>query len=617
MVAGDRIMDSGMHGEKGVAAGYEKLAADTKVKLGQADRTINRLSLARLVVILGGAALVFAIVQTESITGVLLVSIGLVVLFAGLVNKQSKAEREQRSLRDFLAINENELSVRDGKANLYDDGARYADPKHPYTDDLDIFGDNSLYARINRCATRLSNDQLAAWLSEPAEEAEIRARQEAAEEMAALPGWGQGLQRSLFFEVKEKTDIKSRFAGLMADRSMDIGGRFLRGYVRLAPWLFAAAVISAFFVPALLRVGVVLGVAHLMVSLWYAGKIGRVSGNMDRAGRLLVSYAEAFRQVEETPWKSGRGQALASRLKFGPSKPASVVFSELAALVNKLDYRLNMLIGALLNMVFLWDLKQVYAIATWRKQYKDGVMDAFMALAEFETLNTLGILRTNHPDWVMPSIHPSGERVLVGEAVGHPLIAQAESVANDYALEGHRIALITGSNMAGKSTFLRTVGVNIVLALAGGVVCARRMSVSVCRLVTYMRIKDSLNENTSTFKAELDRMQLILATVKSQPHTFFLIDEMLRGTNSVDKYLGSKAIIQQLIAYDGYGMVATHDLKLAELEAAHPQVIRNYHFDIQVSEGEMLFDYKLKRGECTIFNASLLLRRIGVHVSDE
>src|SRR5690606_41405077 len=133
-------------------------------------------------------------------------------------------------------------------------------------------------ARINLCATRLSNDQLAAWLSEPAEEAEVRARQEAAEEMAVLPGWGQGVQRSLFFEVKEKTDIKSRFAGLMADRSMDIGGRFLRGYVRLAPWLFAAAVISAFFVPALLRVGVVLGVAHLMVSLWYARKIWRLSG---------------------------------------------------------------------------------------------------------------------------------------------------------------------------------------------------------------------------------------------------------------------------------------------------------------------------------------------------
>ncbi len=617
MVADNSVMDNTMRGQEGVWAEYEKRVSDTKVRLSQVGRAINRLSLARLGVIVGGAALIFGVVQTESVGGVLVVAMGVVLLFVWLVAQQSKAEQTRRSLQDFLAVNENELSLRAGKANVYADGARYADAKHPYTDDLDIFGGDSLFARINRCATRLSNDQLAAWLSEPAEEAEIRARQEAVDEIALRPGWSQGLQRSLFFEVKEETDIKSRFGGLMADRSMDIGGRFLHAYVRVAPWLFVAALLSAFFVPALLRVAVVLGVSHLLVSLWFAGRIGRLSGNMDRAGGLLASYAEAFRQVEETPWKSARGQVLASRLVFGPSRPASVVFSELAALVNKLDYRLNMLVGALLNIVFLWDLKQVYAIAAWQKQYKDGIMDAFTALAEFETLNSLAILRTNHPDWAIPSIHPSEQRVLFGERLSHPLIPQAVSVANDYALEGHRIALITGSNMAGKSTFLRTVGVNMVLALAGGVVCAKRMGVSVCKLVTYMRIKDSLNENTSTFKAELDRMQLILGKVKDQPHTFFLIDEMLRGTNSVDKYLGSKAIIRQLIAHEGHGMVATHDLKLAELEAAHPHVVRNYHFDIQVSEGEMLFDYKLKRGECTIFNASLLLRRIGVHVLDE
>lgn len=619
MVVADRMADSGQTAtaDRAIAAAYEQRVAQTKSALRDTGRTINRLSLSRLAVIVLGAALVFSAVQTENVSWVLLAATAVLLLFMWLVSKQSKAERQKQSLQDMLDINENELAVRAGKPNLYDDGGRYADSKHPYTDDLDIFGPNSLYARINRCATSLANGQLAGWLAAPAEAAQIRSRQAVAEEMASLDGWSQSLQRSLFFEVKEKTDVKKRFAGLMEDRSMEIGGRALRTYVKAAPWLFLASVALAFFFPVMLRWVVVLGVSHLMVSFWYAGKIGRVSGNMDRAGRLLASYAEAFRQVEATAWKAGLAKSLAARLVFGQNEPASAVFAKLATLVNKLDYRLNMLVGALLNMVFLWDLKQVFAIGDWRRQYKDGVMDAFEALATFEALNALAILRVNHPAWSIPTIHPSEQRVLACESMGHPLIPEAVSVANDYELEGHRIALVTGSNMAGKSTFLRTVGVNIVLALAGGAVCARRMEVSVCNLVTYMRIKDSLNESTSTFKAELDRMQLILEKVNGQPYTFFLIDEMLRGTNSVDKYLGSKAIIQQLIAHAGYGMVATHDLKLAELEQAYPHDVRNYHFDIQVSEGEMLFDYKLKRGECTIFNASLLLRRIGVHVEKE
>jgi len=168
--------------------------------------------------------------------------------------------------------------------------------------------------------------------------------------------------------------------------------------------------------------------------------------------------------------------------------------------------------------------------------------------------------------------------------------------------------------MAGKSTFLRTIGINTVLALCGAPVCAAEMKVSVITIITYMRIKDSLNESTSTFKAELDRLQMLLKAVESDQKVFFLIDEMLRGTNSVDKYRGSKAVIEQLIKKKGVGMVATHDLQIAELEAAHPDYVRNFYFDIKVKDGEMLFDYKLKHGECKTFNASLLLKQIGIEV---
>lgn len=170
--------------------------------------------------------------------------------------------------------------------------------------------------------------------------------------------------------------------------------------------------------------------------------------------------------------------------------------------------------------------------------------------------------------------------------------------------------------MAGKSTFLRTVGINAVLAYSGAVVSAQAMELPIYRLVSYMRIKDDLQESTSTFKAEIDRMKFILGVVEVAEDSFFLIDEMLRGTNSVDKYLGSRAIIKKLIGMQGKGMVATHDLQLATLEEENADYIKNFHFDIQVREGEMLFDYKLKAGRCTVFNASLLLKGIGIDVDE-
>ena len=237
-------------------------------------------------------------------------------------------------------------------------------------------------------------------------------------------------------------------------------------------------------------------------------------------------------------------------------------------------------------------------------------------IAEFEALISLSSLAINYPEWAFPQIADGEAYTITAKNIAHPLISNKYSVTNNYELnDAFKIDIITGSNMAGKSTFLRTIGINTVLALSGAPVCADDMTVSVITIVSYMRIKDSLNESTSTFKAELDRLQMLLAAVENEPKVFFLIDEMLRGTNSVDKYLGSKAVIEQLISKKGVGMVATHDLQIAELEKKYPDYIRNFYFDIQVVNGEMLFDYKMKHGECKTFNASLLLKQIGIDVN--
>ncbi|MDB5118365.1 MAG: mismatch repair protein MutS, partial [Mucilaginibacter sp.] len=241
--------------------------------------------------------------------------------------------------------------------------------------------------------------------------------------------------------------------------------------------------------------------------------------------------------------------------------------------------------------------------------------DAFDVIAEFEALSGIAGLQVNYRDWSTPQIDDSEAYTIVARNMAHPLINSKNRVQNDYELtDTFKIDIITGSNMAGKSTFLRTIGINTVLALCGAPVCAESMKVSVITMVSYMRIKDSLNESTSTFKAELDRLQMLLAAVEKEYKVFFLIDEMLRGTNSVDKYLGSKAVIEQLIGKKAVGMVATHDLQIAQLEQQYPDYVRNFYFDIQVKDGEMLFDYKMKHGECKTFNATMLLKQIGINI---
>lgn len=326
-----------------------------------------------------------------------------------------------------------------------------------------------------------------------------------------------------------------------------------------------------------------------------------------------MAFGEAVKLIEEKEFHSKLNREIQQMVKAETrGHYVSSAIHELGKLIDRLDTRNNMLLGALLNMFFLWDFKQVRRIERWRIMNEQAIVRACDATMSYEALISLGLLAFNHPDWTFPTI--TDQRVMIVEKLRHPMIPLDKSVSNDYRSEDHLIALITGSNMAGKSTFLRTIGINAVLAYSGAVVDARRFELPIFHLLTYMRIKDSLNESTSTFKAELDRLKFILDHVEKTSNSFFLIDEMLRGTNSIDKYLGSKAIIEKLIQLNGRGMLATHDLKLAEMRTEHPTVLKNFHFDIQVQRGEMLFDYKLKEGACTVFNASMLLKEIGVSI---
>jgi hypothetical protein len=578
----------------------------------------NNYSLLRLVAFGLFIVAVCIAVSTDEITIVAVALVILIACFSWLVNKQNGFETLKNYFLDIKRVNENEIDSIENYKNIYNYGAMFNDDKHFYTADLDIFGSNSLYQLINRAATFPGMVKLASWLHKPATKEMIIERQRAVDEIAGKNDWKLDVQAHLLFSLKQSREqIKNLVAYLKIPVTLQ-GEKLLAIYCQVSPYLLLALIIaSLFYAPARYIAPLIMLVNFRLVSS-KASLVQKADLIAGKIGTTLHHFVLAFKSIENEEWQSPYLKNLALQIKNENGESISGKVEQLSQLINKLNYRLNMVMMVILNALFLWDIRQLIAIENWKKNNLVHIEAAFDVVAEFEALISLSSLRINYPDWCIPQIAEGESYTLTATNLAHPLIGIDKRIPNDYELrDTFKIDIITGSNMAGKSTFLRTIGINTVLALCGAPVCAAQMQVSVITIITYMRIKDSLNESTSTFKAELDRLQMLLGAVETETKVFFLIDEMLRGTNSVDKYRGSKAVIEQLIKKKGVGMVATHDLQIAELEQAHPDYVRNFYFDIQVINGEMVFDYKIKDGECKTFNASLLLKQIGIDVGEE
>lgn len=599
--------------DQSIIADYQARVKAAQQQVDDYTAQINAYSLIRLFVFLGVAVAVYIAMQFADGIGLFAaLCAGLLAWFIWLVAKQAKFEQQRKYYIALRTVNENEIASLTERGNVYDNGSRYADDKHHYTADLDIFGKMSLYQLANRAATFPGKDLLARWLSSPSKKEDILARQKAVKELAAKSDWKLDLQaRLLFANGADAGKLDKLFAYLSIPLHLQ-GENWLRVYIKIAPYVLLAAIAGSLFIPVVTLLAIAIAIFNMGIVVSRGAYIGQSGFIADKIGQVLGAYADVFKSIETEQWQSADCKKLADELI---NKGTSKKIAELSVLINKLSYSLIMIVGFILNIFFLWALKQIIAIEDWKRDNKDSLQSAFTVIGEFEALISLAGLNRNYPEWVFPQIASGDGYTYKAKNIAHPLITNGLRVANDFELDNAlKVDIITGSNMAGKSTFLRTVGINAVLGLCGAPVCADSLELSVIRIITYMRIKDSLNESTSTFKAELDRLQMLLAAVEQEEKVYFLIDEMLRGTNSVDKYLGSKAVIKQLIHKKGVGQVATHDLQIARLEDEYPDYVRNFYFDIQVIDGEMLFDYRIKHGECKTFNASILLRQIGIDV---
>ncbi len=522
------------------------------------------------------------------------------------INNKENIENTKR----LAEINREEINILDHDFTNRQGGEFLKPEHHDYANDLDLFGKASLYQYINRTHSEQGNKMLAEWLLHPAQPTMIIKRQEAAKELAgnifSLQQFRAYGKANPFTISSEKKVIKwlqeeNKFLINPVWKTICIIFPAVATGVLLL-YLFSVISSSIFYPLLLLFFVIAFSITKYIMPHYVL---------LNKIVPELETLYQSIRWIENLEPRTELVQTLKENMQAGSHK-ASASIRQLKKILERLDYRYNPLVYVPLNVFFLWDLQQVIALEKWKSGKKKNVNHWFEGLAEMEVLVTLATIHFNHPDWCFPQLN-SEHGVFMAKDLGHPLIPVEKRVNNSFATKGsEQLSLITGSNMAGKSTFLRSTGINIVLAMMGSPVCARKLIISPMKVISSMRVNDNLEENTSTFYAELKKLKHIIEAVNKHEKVFLLLDEILRGTNSADRHSGSIAFIKQLVKEEATALVATHDLELTRLAEEFPGRIHNYHFDVQVKGDELFFDYILKEGICRSMNASLLMKKIGI-----
>ena len=556
-------------------------------------------------------AVFFVRAATAYSPGRLAAVVAAVLAFAAAAVVHESFLGKSRALRLLREVNADELAALDGGFPARDDGARYQDADHPFALDLDLFGPRSVFQALNRTSTRMGADRLAAWLAADAPEAAaIEARQAAAAELRPLVDLRQAVQIH-GRELESGAESRAKLAEFLSESPSLLGRRgtiLLIFALPLAVLAAAGLAVSGLPWPVVL---VPIG-ANIILNRVWRRRTNRVYALTSRSAPVLAAYARIVGDLEGADFRSPLLTALRGTLRDATG-PASVSIRRLASRLGWFDVRQSPLFYVLANALALWDLHCLRAIESWLRGAAARVPGWFEAMADFEALSSLAASAFNHPAWAVPRIAADGP-VLDAAGLGHPLIPEASRVANDLRIERPGdILIVTGPNMAGKSTFLKTVGVAAVLAFAGAPVCAGRISLRPFRLRTSMKISDSLDKSLSLFYAELLRLKMVLDAVSGGAPVVFLLDEILKGTNALDRQKGALALLRQL-AGRSTGVVATHDLELTKLDESFPGRIANAHFDGTVEGDRLRFDFKLRGGPCLSFNALVLMRRIGIEI---
>jgi DNA mismatch repair ATPase MutS len=547
-------------------------------------------------------------------------AIGLSLFFLGaflfLIQKNEYLSRILFDLQNAKKLNSNELSALNNNFDAYDKGQEYIQTEHDYAYDMDVFGEKSLYQILIRCFTKPGKQKLAHYLKNIfVDQAEIVLRQNAASELSKLGKWREKFG-VLALRKEDITTDYSSFSGnfFHAEKNTAKNGKFGTLYWKISAYTLS---IASILLLILSLFGSIPSIGYFYYTLLILGIISTqlkyinfVHKQTESLHKTMQKYALIIQHIEETDFESEYIKELQNRLITHQTK-ASTALKQYASYLKMLDNRLNFLFAILSNAILLWDIHLVRKVEHWNQIYGENLTQWIDVIAEFEYLNSIAAFSFNHPEYCIPQFSPNYS--FYAQNLGHMAIPQEKCITNDFIItENLRTFIITGANMAGKSTFLRTFGTNLILAQIGAVVFASEFIFKPIRLITSIRISDSLTENESYFYAELKRLKYIVEEALKEPPVLIIIDEMLRGTNSGDKHKGSEGLLKRLTTTNNFCMLATHDVALGSLEHIFSEKLKNICFEAEIRENELYFDYKLRNGVSKNLNATFLMQKMNI-----
>lgn len=572
------------------------------------------ISTLRLVTIILALALTYIFIKVERSPYISYGMISSYALFIFLIIKHANISSKLKRAKCMIAINQKYVDRMNNKwVDFSDSGEENLDADYPYLEDLDIFGKESLFQLINTTNTFYGRKKLIRLLKKPEKNIEdILDRQEAVKELSEKIDFCQELD--YYGQCREKSmQDPTGLLNYYENSNKVIKTQWIKGIIYILPII----TILTFFLVISLKMYqfsyllLFFAILHIVVCIIGFFKISPILNSLHKFKNDLESYANILALIEKEKFNSNYLKKLKSDL-FCKDGSASKSIKKLNKTVDMIDLRYNAILYGILNIILLWDYRCLFSLEKWKDSYGRLVRKWTEVIAEFESVSSLAVLLQINPKWTFPKF-TTQNTMFSAEEMGHPLIDDESRVCNDVNIKNN-IFIVTGSNMSGKTTFLRTIGVNLILAYAGAPVCSKNLKCSIMDIFTSMRISDNLNEGLSTFYAELIRIKMIIEHLPKRRPMIFLIDEIFRGTNSKDRIIGAKNVIKHLSRDWVIGLMSTHDFELCDL--GNRDKIKNYHFSESYSDGQIGFDYKLREGRSYTTNARYLMKMVGIEITE-
>ena len=574
------------------------------------EKLLTIISVLRFFTFFGGLVLVWIGFTFSVSDGVILILL-FTVLFLWLLKLYSEHSEKREFISNLASINQNEADALSGDLKAFDAGNSFSDIRHDFSFDVDLFGTASLFQYLNRTVTDYGRDILASWLSDPyILSKDLLPRQNAIRELASKDKWRHKFMASGMKTPLEKNEISS-LLNWMQERALFSSSALNKILILSLP---AAAIVSLVLsiiavLPYPVFAFVFLGnLLYIAIGL---KRINRIHNALSRKYKFLSSIDRLLKAFENEYFNS----PLLNDIKLnisGKNFSAAGSVKKLGRLLQAFDTRNNQIIGLVLNGLFLWDYQSIIRLEKWKLDYKSKFPVWLNMIGQVDAFISLGNYVYNNPEFVFP-VESENYEIFSAKNLGHQLIDERKRVCNDFSLgKKGTVCIITGANMAGKSTFLRTIAVNYILGMIGATVCASEMNFIPGKLFTSMRTMDSLSNNESYFYAELRRLFILKSRIESGEPVFFILDEILKGTNSADKSKGSLLFLGKIVEKGGTGLIATHDTSLGKMESDHPGTVINKCFEIEIDGENIRFDYKIQEGITQKMNAVFLMNQMGI-----